>query len=926
MGHDRVSPIVRRAALLALAAAPAAAIAQSQLISLGSGGPVTVIQTGGTTTVMGGGISTATAGRWTLNGTALSVTEYAGTVNGAGYMSADGHYAVVLIPNTNPQVFGNTATNVDPPFRPDPTLIPSATRPGATELRAARLDLSTGTLQDMGGLPIDGSLLVFGSGSSGGSTGSFIAPTNISSDGRFIIGRGYICTYNTSAGTVISDNTFQWRPWIWDAQANAGAGAFTVLPTPFRTSSNTYRRRTGNPYDISADGAVIVGAQEHNVSSAPAADPDGGRLVVWRLNSGSGQYEMTYLPNGVNESGFPYTYGTSPGTVHMNDAGTIIVGPAVGNDGLGFIGRWTWDAGTSTWTGPANLGGNLEVEASWLPGAVLSCPIPPSLTPLGMSEDGETIVGIARYSTCGSFMSAGFIRTATSGGLVDWYDYLVAQGVPGVTENFGPIGDNGDPTRGLPKLGSPTALSHDGNAVTNQVLGPQLIIGAAPSLLLWSGGPGCVPAVITNNPAGSLFSACSSAILMSGWAAGSLPMTFQWYKDGSPLVDGPTASGSNINGATAFLLRVEPLLTPADAGSYHVEVTGPCGAVATSAAATVSVDPAFPAAPNDVCDGALAIGEGTNVLNPAESPCAAYENDPNLGASCFAGTTRADRWYTFTPTAGGNYRIETCGSNFDTVLSLFDGCGGVELACNDNYDSGPSTGCSSSRSRISSVALNAGTAYYIRIAAPDTAFLFSGSTINLSIFAAPTPAPNDTCATPAIATFGANAFDTSEATADPSMFVECAPNSTQSRDVWFEFTPPADGLLRLATCPGTSWNTVVSVHDGACGLPLACNDDAGVSGCFSQSMIENFAVTAGTTYGIRVAGNSASALGAGVLTLSMHCTADVNQDGVIDLGDLAMLLSNFGCTSGCTVDLTGDGITDLSDLAAMLSAFGQPCQ
>ncbi|GMU81001.1 MAG: hypothetical protein AMXMBFR47_08720 [Planctomycetota bacterium] len=926
MGHDRGNPTLRRIAMLALAAAPGGAIAQSQLISLGSGGPVTVVQTGGTTTVMGGGIGASVAGVWTLNGATLTTANFPGTVSGAGYMSADGAYAVVLVPNANPRVFGNTATGVNPPFRPDPTLVPSTTNPQATETRAARLNLSNGTLQDLGGLPIDGSLLVFGSGSSGGSTGSFVIPTGISSDGRFIIGRGYISSYNSSAGTTISDNTFQWRPFVWDAQANAGAGGFTVLPTPFRTSTNTWRRRTGNTYDISADGTVIVGAQEHNVGAAPAADPDGGRLVVWRLNTTSGLYEMTYLPNGVNESGFPYTYSTTQGTVHMNDAGTIIVGNAVGNDGLGFIGRWTWDGNTSTWTGPENLGSDLETEASWLPGIVTSCGVPPIITPLGMTEDGETIVGSARYSTCGSFMTAGFIRTATSGGLVDWYDYLVAQGVPGVTDYYGPIGDNGDPTRGLPKLGSPLGINANGNAVINQVLGPMLIVGAPPSLLLMSGGPGCVAPLITNQPASTLFSACSSSVILNVFAAGTQPITYQWYKDGSPLADGATPSGSNINGAANFQLRVEPLLTPSDAGNYNAVATGVCGAPVPSNTAVVSVDPAFPPATNDVCTGALAIGEGTNVLNPAESACSAYINDPLHGASCYTGATKTDRWYVFTPTTTGNYRIETCGSNFDTVLSLFDACGGGEIGCNDNYDTGPTTGCSSARSRIASVTLNAGIQYYIRVAAPISAFLSSSSVINLSILTAPATAPNDTCDNAAIATFGANPFDTTEATADPFIVVNCAAQSTQSRDVWFEFTTPAPGKLRVATCPGTSMNTVVSIHDGACGVELACNDNANVSGCTNQSIIENFVVAGGQTVGIRVAGNSSSALGAGVLTVSMDCDADLDNDGDIDLSDLATLLANFGCSSGCTVDLNADGLTDLTDLAIMLSSFGQPCQ
>lgn len=53
-----------------------------------------------------------------------------------------------------------------------------------------------------------------------------------------------------------------------------------------------------------------------------------------------------------------------------------------------------------------------------------------------------------------------------------------------------------------------------------------------------------------------------------------------------------------------------------------------------------------------------------------------------------------------------------------------------------------------------------------------------------------------------------------------------------------------------------------------------------------------------------------------------NCAGDVNGDGVTDLTDLALILSDFGCSGGCTADLTGDGNTDLSDLAIVLSDFG----
>lgn len=51
---------------------------------------------------------------------------------------------------------------------------------------------------------------------------------------------------------------------------------------------------------------------------------------------------------------------------------------------------------------------------------------------------------------------------------------------------------------------------------------------------------------------------------------------------------------------------------------------------------------------------------------------------------------------------------------------------------------------------------------------------------------------------------------------------------------------------------------------------------------------------------------------------------DANGDGVVDLGDLSILLAAFG-TNDPIADFNGDGVVDLSDLSMLLSAFGTTC-
>ena len=57
------------------------------------------------------------------------------------------------------------------------------------------------------------------------------------------------------------------------------------------------------------------------------------------------------------------------------------------------------------------------------------------------------------------------------------------------------------------------------------------------------------------------------------------------------------------------------------------------------------------------------------------------------------------------------------------------------------------------------------------------------------------------------------------------------------------------------------------------------------------------------------------------------CLYDLDGDGQIGLGDLAILLSNYG-ESGMTYDdgdFTGDGYVGLDDLAALLGEYGTDC-
>jgi subtilisin-like proprotein convertase family protein len=110
---------------------------------------------------------------------------------------------------------------------------------------------------------------------------------------------------------------------------------------------------------------------------------------------------------------------------------------------------------------------------------------------------------------------------------------------------------------------------------------------------------------------------------------------------------------------------------------------------------------AVPAPPNDDCADAIAVADGVPY---AGSTVGATQD----GSSSCGFNDTLDVWHSYTAPVTGTAIISLAGSTFDTTLALFDGCGGTELACNDDD-------CVSLQSEIITVVAEANT-YLIRIA------------------------------------------------------------------------------------------------------------------------------------------------------------------------------------------------------------------
>ncbi|MBK8914243.1 MAG: hypothetical protein IPM64_06510 [Phycisphaerales bacterium] len=810
------------AAAIALAAT-AAAWAQPEIVSLGDGANVVSVSNGGTTVC---GAAGGAAVRWTISAGSITSTPVAGTTS-LTQASDDAAYMVHVLPNSGG--LGGLST---------------------TATLGARWHSMSGWT-NLGLMTPNAGLGVTGSGVS---SGSIHTPRDISSTGRFVVGQGYI----------LPNSSFRFRGWVWDADALSGAGEMIVLPTSFDTALNRYR--DGRAVAVSADGSVIVGGENPSSSA--------GRAVVYRWNAGTMSYDWDYLPNGINPgTGQPYT-GTVD-NLYINAAGTIIAGVSTdfdveNNIAANYLTKWEWNAGTMSWDRTLLGQGSDMVTPDWWQGFA-GCPIPPSFIPTSMSDDGTKIVGIVVWSTCGSFVRSGFIWTQASGQIQDLWEYLDDLGTTGIA-SFASPGVNLPP-----RVGNTSYISADGNYLAG--FGSPVFSTIGPAWTCNLTGPiGCVAPFVSVNPANVEFSRCTSFIMNAG-GGGTLPLTYQWYKDGNPLSDGPTGTGSSITGATTTQLRIT-LINPTDAGSYYCEITGNCGTPVQTTTATAIPAPAVPTLANDSCATAQAVGAGMNVF--AFNPCGAWYDD----ATSFCNTSTADAWFVYTHLdPDGEVRFETCGATYDTLLSLFDGCGGSELACNDDRIEGSFTGCSSTRSRISRYFLTQNQVVYVRVAAFGTS-LSGTPTGNLSIISpAPPAAANDLCSGALPAIVGMNPMDLTEATSDS---VASCSTATNARDVWFSFTPDLTGKARMETCPGTTWNTVLSVLEGPCffGAEIACNDNANVTGCSTQSRISGLLLNADETYYIRVGGNSSTAFGPGQLHITFNPLGDLNCDGTLNNFDI----------------------------------------
>lgn len=310
------------------------------------------------------------------------------------------------------------------------------------------------------------------------------------------------------------------------------------------------------------------------------------------------------------------------------------------------------------------------------------------------------------------------------------------------------------------------------------------------------------------------------------------------------------------------------MIVSTDFGAYNGDDLGYNNATYLKNTITV----ALPAPNNDSCFNAIPIGLGTVFGTTGGA-------STDGSASCGSGTP--DVWYSFVAPCSGTLAVNSCGSGYDTIVSLHSGCpgsAGNELGCDDDCDGVPCVAYDS----CFTASVVAGNTYLIRVSG------WNGQTGDFAVNLSYAPPSNDSCSGAPLTFQGETPYSNCGATTDGP--ADCSAFA----DVWFVHQATCTGYLTVSLC-GSGYDTYLGVYpyaDGTCppvsGSVIQCEDDDPVCGYQSQLVLPT---NIGETYLIRVGGWNGST-GEGVLNLICGecgydtdcddldpCTADTCQSG-----------------------------------------------
>lgn len=234
-------------------------------------------------------------------------------------------------------------------------------------------------------------------------------------------------------------------------------------------------------------------------------------------------------------------------------------------------------------------------------------------------------------------------------------------------------------------------------------------------------------------------------------------------------------------------------------GSFRVHWTDDMTCGGTSSCHTTTVTCSSCISSNDNCANAEEIFNGVTAFSTL-----GYTGSNE--SSCGSTGDINDGWYVYTASCTGDVTVSTCSdASFDTTLAAFDGCGGAELACNDD-----SSGCSGNTSEIT-FSVVSGNQYWIRIAGYNE----TTGTGNITIDCAVLAPENDECVNAiSVSNPSSTAGTTINATTTGAPPI-CI-TSVNTGGVWYSYTSSVSEEVTISLC-GAPYDSKIGVYTGSCG-------------------------------------------------------------------------------------------------------------
>jgi hypothetical protein len=262
-----------------------------------------------------------------------------------------------------------------------------------------------------------------------------------------------------------------------------------------------------------------------------------------------------------------------------------------------------------------------------------------------------------------------------------------------------------------------------------------------------------------------------------------------------------------------------------------------CGLIAAETTPAIAAPPA-----NDNFANATTLASATSVSISGTNVEATNEAGENN--CCFEYNTV---WYKWTAPKTGNYRVEVCGSSFNTHVKVLTGTVVTALEAVAENDDDPGCGADGKRSRLTFIA-GAGQEYKLQVGSQvlNQTGTISGSLTLVS-------PPNDFFAdatnlgSAATATITGRNVDASTEQGEPTC---CSTSAT----VWYRWTAPATGTYRVETC-GSDFKTYLKVLQGTSVTALeSLAESSGAAGCGAAGDRAALVFTAGAnaTYYVQI--------------------------------------------------------------------------